>query len=163
MKKFTYFLGLLILFGFKHPFYLSVTELKYNNRQMVFEGSVKLFSNDLETALQKLNGKKVDVINSKNTSEINSLLSEYLHKRLVIKSESNLIEYKLIGYEREQEAIWVYFESKKCVKPKYLTIENGLLYDFIKDQMNIIHVEIGDRKSSLKATNPEKIFKFDFN
>ncbi len=162
MKKVICFFCLLILFGFKHPFYLSVTELKYNHKQMVMEGSVKLFTNDLETALQKLSGKKVDLINSKNTAEIAGLLSDYILKRLIIKVEGKIVKYKYLGYEREQEATWIYFESQKCNKPKQIILENSLLYDFIKEQMNIVHTEVDGQKRSLKVTNPEKVLKFDF-
>jgi hypothetical protein len=68
----------------------------------------------------------------------------------------------LIGFENEAEAIWMYIEFEKSLTPKKIEIENTLLYEHLKDQMNIVHIEVNNSKKSLKITNPEKNLKFDF-
>ena len=64
-------------------------------------------------------------------------------------------------YEKEDEVIWTYMEIEKCEKPKQFIIENSLLYDFIKEQINLVQIEVGDYKKSLKVGNPEKELKFE--
>jgi hypothetical protein len=41
-------------------------------------------------------------------------------------------------------------------------IENSLLYDFLKEQMNIVHLESGGKTQSMKVTNPETRISFRF-
>jgi len=153
---------IIFLCSFKHPFYLGVTDLKFNAKEKALQGSVKLFTNDLEAALKKIHNKTIDLINVKNKEEINKILSDYLNKHLSLKVNSKPCAFKLIGFEREEEAIWMYIEFEKSEIPKKIDLENTLLYDHLKDQMNITHIEVNNSKKSLKLNNPEKTLHFDF-
>jgi len=158
-------LFLLIVFfvcAFKHPFYLSVCDLKYNAREQALQGSVKLFTNDLEEALKKLENKPIDLIHPKDTLATKKILFSYLQKRLNFKINGKPLNYTILGFEQEQEAIWIYVEIPKCPVPKRVEIENSLLYDFISGQSNIVHLEVGSRQKSLKLDCPEKILNFEF-
>lgn len=161
MKKIFLFL-LFFAFAFKHPFYLSVTDLKYNAKERALQGSVKLFTNDLEDALRKLENKPIDLINPKDTVAINKILFNYLQKHLNFKINGKPQTYTLLGFEHEQEAVWIYIEIAKCPLPKKVEIENSLLYDFISSQSNIVHVEVNGERKSLKADNPDKKLVFEF-
>jgi len=155
MKNFLLITTLLFLFAFKHPLYLGVTELKYNAKEKALQGSVKLFTNDLEDALKRIHGETVDLINIKDTLKTKKLLNDYLKKRLSFAVNGFPKKYEFLGFENEQEATWLYIELRNCPLPKKLTIENKLLYDFIKEQVNIIHLEVGVQKKSIKLANPE--------
>ncbi|PBQ34187.1 hypothetical protein CNR22_21245 [Sphingobacteriaceae bacterium] len=163
MKKIICFSALLILFfSFSHPFYLSVTDLKYNRAEKALQGSVKVFINDLEGALKKAHGQTIDLINPRDTLKIQKLLEDYLKKHLLLKINGQLKSFNLLGFENEQEAIWLYIELKNCSFPKKIEIENTVLYDHIKDQTNIMHLEVQGQKKSLKVSNPEKLSVFEF-
>ena len=162
MKKILLFGVIFFLFSFKHPLYLGVTDLKYSGKEKALQGSVKLFTNDLEDALKKIHKQTIDLINPKDTAKTQKILEEYLRKRLSIKVNNEIKNYAFIGFEHEQEAIWMYIEIKNCPAPKKTDVENTLLYDYIKDQMNIIHFEVNGEKKSLKLNYPEKIASFEF-
>lgn len=145
----------------KHPFYIGVTDIKYNSQTQNFHVSVKLFTNDLEGALRKTSGKPIDILNPKNKPEVDSVLAHYIRKHLSINAGTP-VSLNYIGYEREEEAIWTYFESPKITAPKTLKIHNTLLYDVIQAQTNIIHVEINGIKKSSKVSNPESNTELSF-
>jgi len=145
-----------------HPFYLSVCDLKYNPDSKKLEGSLKMFSNDLEDALRRLEKKPVDLLHSKNRNETLLMLGAYLKTRLIVQEKATVIPYNLLGYEIEEESIWVYFESSPCPAPKTLQVENSVLYDFLKEQINIVNLEIGAQKKSWKLNCPEKTYVFKF-
>jgi len=155
---------LIIFFGcsFYHPFYLSVTDLKYNAKEKALQGSVKMFVNDLEAALKKLNNKNTDLINVKDTVEVVSRLNAYLQAHLQLKLNGKGRSFKTLGFEREEEALWVFIEYKGCELPKTLEVDNSILYDFIDEQTNIVHVEVGDQKKSWKVSKPDKHLLFSF-
>jgi len=162
MKKILMLSVLVFLFSFKHPLYIGVTDLNYSVKEKALQGSVKLFTNDLEAALKKMNKQSIDLINPKDTMSTKKILEEYLRRHLSIKVNNEVKKYEFIGFEHEEEAIWMYIEIKNCPVPKKISIENKLLYDYIKDQMNIIHLEVNGEKKSLKLNNPEKLAVFEF-
>ena len=147
-----------------HPFHLSVSDLKYNAKGKSIEASVKININDFELALQKLYDKKVDLINShgKEKEEINKLILEYLQKRFQLKCNGMEMKFDLLGYEREEEGVWIYLEFKNAQLPKTIEIENSILYDYINTQENLVHFELNGKKKSLKVAYPEKNVHFEF-
>ncbi len=158
-----FFLSLVILLtGFKHPYYLSVTDLKYNPTEKRVQGSVKIFTNDLENALKKSLKYPVDLINLKDTSKTKKLLQDYLYKHLLFTVNNQKLNYHLLGFEREQENVFIYIESEKSPLPKSVLISNSLLYDAIKEQSNIVHFEVKGQKKSSKVSFPVKELKFEF-
>ncbi len=151
---------LFLFTGKSHPFYLSVTDMKYNESNKSMEIACKMFTNDLEGALKKTTGKKVDIINSKDKKEVEKILFDYITKRLSINLNGKTMTLKYIGYEKEEDVIWTYMEIESCEKPKQITITTSLLYDFIKDQINLVSFEMAGNKQSSKVSNPDKEIKF---
>jgi hypothetical protein len=159
------FFRILIAFTFlfapgAHPFYLSVTDMKYNGKNKTIEVACKLFTNDLETALKKLNNQSVDLIHPKDKKETEKILFGYISKRLSITLNGKNRNLKFIGYEKEDDVIWAFMEIEKCELPKQIVISNSLLYDFLKEQSNIVHFEVNGNKQSSRVVNPEKEIKF---
>ena len=160
------FFGLLLIstFGFttkKHPFYLSVVDIKHDAKQQTLNVSVKLFINDIENALKKTSTKSIDLLNPKNKAEMETELMNYIKKRLSLSVNEKAVTLNFIGYEKEEDAIWAYFEVKKVPQPKTIKVDTKLLFDFLPQQANIVHTEINGVKKSSKVTNPES--KIDFN
>ncbi|MDP3557814.1 MAG: hypothetical protein Q8T03_10600 [Bacteroidota bacterium] len=162
MRKVLVFIIIILLASFKHPFYLGVVDLKYNAKEKMMQGSVKLFTNDFEAALKKKYKKPIDLINTKDNDATAKILFDYLIAQLKFKVNNKSLSFKLIGFEHEADAIWMYIEFDKVDVPKNIEVDNTLLYDYLKDQMNIVHIEVNGAKKSLKVVNPEKTLKFDF-
>ncbi|MBK9283371.1 MAG: hypothetical protein IPM51_03540 [Sphingobacteriaceae bacterium] len=156
----------LIFFAFVfvnfHPFYLSVCEFKYKADKKTLEVSVKQFTNDLEEVLAKKNKTKVDLINGKDTALLNGYLREYILANLKLNVNGKDKVFKYLGYEREEEAVWAYLEVSSCEKPTEVRIENSLLYELIKTQINIVHFELDDKRLSKKVENPDRVILFSF-
>jgi len=162
MRKLLFVAAIFFLVSFKHPFYLSVTDLKYNPKDKAIQGSVKIFVNDLEGALKKINNKTIDLVNIKDSSQTKIMLKNYLSSRLILKVNGKVKIFELVGFEREEEAIWLYLEFKKCDVPKKVEVLNSILFESIAEQTNIVQVEVNNTKKSFKATNPDKDFVFGF-
>jgi hypothetical protein len=163
MKNALIFFSLLLCFSFKHPFYLSVTDLKYSSlSNSTLQGTVRLTLNDLEEALSKNTKQTVDLITIKDSAQTKKLLQAYLKSHLKIKLDNSFVEYVFLGFEKEQDAIWLYLEVSKCNKPKKVSIENALLYDYIHEQTNIVHFDLNGRIKSSKVKYPDKFVDFDF-
>lgn len=145
---------------FMHPYYLSVTELKHNAAEKSMAVSCKMFTNDLEDAIKKSSGKAVDLLNPKDKKEVDKGLADYIRKRLSITLDGKICNLKYIGYEKEEDCIWTYLEIDKIEKPKNVKIQNTLLYDYLSEQINIVHVEVGNYKESRKVSRPDSKMEF---
>jgi hypothetical protein len=145
-----------------HPFYMGITDFKYNKKQNVLEGSVKLFTNDFESALKKNNAKSVDLINGKQKDSLNKWVKSYLAKNLLLKINGKAVQPEFLGFETEKDATYCYIELVNCGEIKQFNLQNSLLYDFTKSQMNIVHVEVNGQSKSAKLLNPEKNIDFKF-
>jgi len=141
---------------------VSVTDVKYNEQERTVQISCRTFTDNIEDALRKIYKKQVDVLHPKDKKEIENLLADYISKHIKIKVNSKLHVVNFIGYEKEEEAIWTYVEIKNVELPKLVSIENILLYDYIPQQINMVHMEVKGKKQSSKVTNPEKELVFNF-
>lgn len=141
---------------------MSVTDLTYVTSQHRFGGTIKVFTNDLEDAIKRLVSKKVDLIHPENKEEVLKILKSYFEERLKFKISDTALTYNLLDFESEEGSLWLYIESEKCPKPKTMKIENGILYDFIGEQINIVTIELDGQKKSWKVNNPEKNILFEF-
>lgn len=134
--------------------------MKYNEQHKSVEIACKMFTNDLEDALKRTTKKSIDLIHSKNKKETEKVIFDYINKRLSIIVNGKTRVLKYIGYEQEDDVIWTYMEIEKCELPKQVTVENSLLYDFLKEQINLVSFELKGNKKSSKVTNPDKEIKF---
>jgi hypothetical protein len=145
-----------------HPFYLGITHLKQNTKTQSIEASFKLFVNDLEETLRKLNSKPIDLINGTNKVELNKLLESYLNTHFKLKLNSKDIKFAYIGFEIEKDIVWIFVEYKQVKSIKTVEIENTLLYDHFKQQTNIIRLEANGSEQNNKLNYPDKSTKFSF-
>jgi hypothetical protein len=138
-----------------HPFYVSVTEINHNAKEKTLEISCKLFTNDLETVLEKLAHVKVDLSQTKDRSAADRLIGEYVLKHLQIKVDGKAAPLHMIGSEQEAEATWGYFQADNIPAVKHVDISNSLLYDGFEQEINIMHVTVGGVRKSTKVSAPD--------
>lgn len=146
----------------KHPYYISLVDVKYNTNEKSLQISTRMFTNDLEDALRKTSKTNIDILNPKVKSQADSILFNYIKQRLNFTINSKKQKLSFIGYESEDESIWAYLEIKKAPLPKKLSVETKLLYDFLSNETNIVHAEINGVKKSSKVTNPNSKVEFIF-
>lgn len=152
-----------LMFSSFHPFYVSTTEINFNSKSKSVEITCRMFTDNLEDALEKTYNKQVDLLHPKDKREVELLLLQYIQSNLKIKINGELKSFDIIGYEKEEDAIWTYLEIKEEIKPKTLEIENTLLYKYYSQQINMMHVMVnGENRQSSKITNPDKQISFTF-
>ena len=126
------------------------------------EISVKLFIDDLEKTLHNIHKMSIDLVHPKDSACSEKLVEDYITNHLSIIVDGKLHPLHFIGYEKEEDAIWSYFETDAIMKPKLISITNTLLYQYMEDQVNIMHVSVGAEKKSYKLNNPESKAEFRF-
>lgn len=142
----------LLIWGWKvifHPFYISLTEIRYKADQKSLEIEQKIFWDDLEVALSKYYGQKVNFLQAADKAELDRMIREYLlaHNQININGQVVVLEY--LGYEIEEDAAWFYLEAKKVPPPRTVGIKSTLLFEHFEGQQNIINFYLDKKPKSL--------------
>jgi hypothetical protein len=155
----------LICFGLlnlQHPYFISVTEIEYVNQDKEIGISCKIFTDDFEMALRETFKTKVDLIHPADKKETGKLISNYISSHLQIKADGKAVSPVLIGFEQEEEATWCYFSVANINSVKKIEINNSILYDFKKEQVNMMHVTVNGNRKSSRVINPDTRSVFEF-
>lgn len=146
-----------IMMAFDHPFYLGVTEIQYHPVDKKMEINVRLFTDDLETSLQKTAKLKVNLTAPSNQQTMDSLVNVYVQQHLKLKADRIHLTLAYQGYELNEEACWIYFDAKCPEIPRQLELTNSLLYERISEQSHIIHLRFPSWKNSYKLDYPDSV------
>ncbi|MDA0314140.1 MAG: hypothetical protein O2829_04840 [Bacteroidetes bacterium] len=131
--------------SFAHPFYISLTELRYNPTSKKMEVAQKIFWDDLEVALSKKAGSKVDFLNPKDKAKLETQVKPYLLGHTQVWVNGKLVPLTYVGYEVEEDAAWFYLESTATPIPKTVEVQNTLLIQEFDGQQNIVHVYVNSK------------------
>jgi hypothetical protein len=139
-----------------HPFFVSVVEVEHNAKEQILEISCKIFTDDFEKTLRLNNpGTYVDLINPKDKAAMNRLITAYIQKHLSVQPDGKVLPMEFIGFEKNEEAIYSYWQINQVPVVKKIAFTNSLLYDYKKEQINIIHAIVGGVRKTTKLSHPE--------
>jgi hypothetical protein len=142
-----------------HPFYLSVTEIKLHKANKQVAVSCRLFTDDLQDALYKLYRVKGNL--SQKDTALNKYLEKYVNEHLQLNLDGQLLHLRCLGYEKEEEATWCYFEANAKSANDKMLVNNTLLFDFIEEQSNLIHFYNKQKRQSFKLVKPNSEALFE--
>ena len=148
--------------GLAHPIFVSVTEIEHNEKNSSLEISCKIFTDDFETTLRKQYNTKVDLLDARYKSSMNTLVNSYIQKHLLVFADGKPASLQFLGYEQQEEGIVSYYEVKNITSVKKIELINNILYEEKPQQMGIIHVTVKGERKSTKLNNPEEKASFVF-
>ncbi|RYE28662.1 MAG: hypothetical protein EOP42_16295 [Sphingobacteriaceae bacterium] len=121
-----------------------------------------MFSDDLEKALEKQYHTELDIIKPKDKALANKLIQDYVKKHLLISINGKALNLSYVGYEIQEDGAWSYFEVKGVDQPKKVTVHDDLLYELHPEQINMMHVTVGQERKSTKVDYPDANASFVF-
>ncbi|MCK5538416.1 MAG: hypothetical protein KAI79_16435, partial [Bacteroidales bacterium] len=138
MLKFYIFIMVGLWFP-QHKFYLSLTEIRYSEQENALQIAVKLFTDDLENAINNEFTKNIKLSNTTNSELQNKAIEEYLQGHFKVKVNGKTGQLHYLGSETELEATWCYIEIENIKKLKQLSVENDIFLELFEEQSNIIN------------------------
>lgn len=124
-----------------HKFYMSITDIKYNEQANSLEITIKFFTDDLEKALEKESKQRIYLGTEKEIDQINPILKTYLQERFIIKKNEQNLSLIYIGKESESDYTWAYLELKDYNPQEKIWIQNTVLIDLFPEQVNRINFQ----------------------
>jgi hypothetical protein len=163
MMIFCLVLSTVLFASFKlHPYFLSVTEIEYQPQEKTIQIASKIFTDDFEDALRKEFNVKIEILSASEKKKNEALINMYFQKHLKLFVNGKQLQFELVGFEKQEEAIWTYLEVKNVSGFKSITVFNDLLYQYRQDQINIIHCKYNNDRKSYRLTYPDKEVSFSF-
>ena len=148
--------------GARHPIFMSVTEIEHNAKDKTLEISCKIFTDDFEKTLRQTYKGTVDLINPKDKAAMNKLVSDYVQSHLSITADGKKVALQFIGYEQQEEGILSYYQVDNIPSVRKIDVTDNILYEYKKEQIEIIHVMVNGNRKSTRLNNPEDKCSFEF-
>lgn len=137
-----------------HAFFVTISEIEYNANAKSLEISIKIFTDDLEKALNNRFGGKANLNTNQETAQTNSNLKSYLSEHFGIAVNGIAQSCQFVGKEKEDDATWCYLEVTNVSNVASITVKNAILTELYESQNNIVHVKVrGTSKSMMLKRN----------
>ncbi len=129
-----------------HKFYLSLTQINYVETQKSLQIVTRIFTDDLELALNERAQTDTLELNTKRTPKnIDKQFDDYLRQKLQFKVNNTLREFDYIGSEYSDGMVLFYLEIPSIDSLQQLEVRNKILIHSISEQENIVKTKIYDR------------------
>ena len=151
MKKKFFILLLLPLLAFSaaHKFYVSATDIKYNEEQQALQIISHVFTDDLENLLRTRYSKELFLTKEKEHPSADQYVERYFQDKLRISVNGEQRKLNYLGKEYDKDQLLVYIEIENVEPIKTIGVENAVLTDLFPDQKNVIKVNYGGKIKSL--------------
>lgn len=133
-----------------HKFYVSNTIIEYSAQNQTYGITVKMFTDDLETAI---GGESIHLGEENEVINAGALLETYVngHFKLTFNDQEQMLVY--LGKEVENDLTICYFEMLQSTDFHTLKIDNSLLLELFPDQKNIVSLAVGGKSQTLIMTD----------
>jgi hypothetical protein len=145
-----------------HPVHISSTQIDLSGNARSLEVSVRIFTDDLEEALFAASNRRVR-FGTTPPAAMDSVLGVYLASRLKFMPDGRTANARLLGHEREADAVLAFIEVPVTRAPARLEIENTILLELFSDQSNIVHATVGTKKRNALLRRGEERASLNFN
>jgi hypothetical protein len=165
-----YFLGFFCsLFGLApvHNFYVSTTSVRYVPNENSFQITTQVFLDDFESALRLNGNENISLTPDGSQVKIDSLIEDYFRKNIIFNAKGEKMNFDFLGKVYKMDVLVAYMELKIDTIVSPLSIKNTILFDYLSDQKNIIHLKLASKRKSFLAVSSKSIFEipkdfFDF-
>ena len=159
----TVFVQVFLVFASFHPIHVSVTEIEYDEKEKELEIMMRIFIDDLETAIRRQrNASDLDILHPPSNLSTKKLIDNYLaeHFKILLDGKPQTIQY--LGQEEEGEAMVCYILVSNVRKWREIEITNSILTEIFDDQSNIVHVTVNGKVKSMRLVSKNIKGTFSF-
>ena len=140
-----------------HKFYVSVTDVEYNESQKSLQIISHVFIDDLEKLLKERYREDLFLLKKGEHPEADDFVKKYFQEKMRISINGKEKTLKYLGKEYDNDELLVYIEVENVEPFSDIEVENTLLTDIFPQQKNIVKVENkGEIKSLLLMRDKSK-------
>ncbi|MDT7541447.1 MAG: hypothetical protein QOE33_1351 [Acidobacteriota bacterium] len=131
-----------------HKFHTSFTEADYNAETKSLEVTLRTFPDDLANVIRKREGQTVSLDDKKAFGE---RALAYLQDSFRLKNaKGEAVKLSWVGMDAGVDSAWLYFEAPLPEGIEGTRLSQQFLCDLYDDQLNLVNVKSGARKTELR-------------
>ncbi|MCD8404781.1 hypothetical protein LNI90_05715 [Tenacibaculum dicentrarchi] len=145
-----------------HKYYISLTEISYQEETKSVQMIMNVFIDDIETAINKDYNVDLQLTSNNELKNVDSLFVNYLTKNFKIKINKKQVTYNFIGKEYDGDIVYFYLETEHITSINTIEIENNMLIKYFPEQQNLIKASVKEERKSLflDKKNNKGLLKF---
>jgi hypothetical protein len=146
----------------EHKFYLSLTDIVYDQQKERLEITSDVFIDDFQNLLEKRYQRNFLLEKGDEFNYTKKFIKKYLADKFSIRLESNQKQVKYLGKQYRDDKLRFYLYVNNVKPFDQIQITNKILMDLFEDQKNMIHVNNGSITKSLllEKGRAEGLLKF---
>lgn len=145
----------LLAFTGAHKFYVSATDIEYNEENRSLQIISHVFIDDLEKLLKERYGQELFLLKKGEHPQADRFIERYLRDKLKIKVNGKEVELNYLGKEYDNDELLLYIEGPNVASIQNIFVENAVLTDIFPEQKNVIKVEYKGVIKSLLLTRSD--------
>lgn len=147
-----------------HPYFVSIYQITHNKEEHTLQITAKLFTSDLEKALQEHGAPDLHLGSDEEYPGADSLINVYLKRNFHLRVDGEPVQLRFLGKEVGLDQVtWCYLEVDNIEGLNKVFVRNTALFEVDPSQTNMIHVEQGDvvKNMLLRKPHPEDEVSFE--
>jgi len=145
----------------RHPLYIAVAQIDYNNSDKFATLLCKTFSDDLGLALEKRYSRKQNIGTADNAT-ILSETADYINSHLQVSINGKVAKITFVKLTREENTVSVNFKIENITDIKRVEVTDTIFYELYDKQIHIVYITVNGNRKSNRITNPQSKVAFDF-
>ena len=156
-KTLLLFIALLPLLAFTaaHKFYVSATDIEYNEENGSLQIISHVFIDDLEKLLKERYHPDLYLLKKGEHPKADAFIERYFRDKMNIRVNGKDVELNYLGKEYDNDELLIYIEVSDVDPLKTIYVKNAVLTDLFPEQKNVIKVEYKGTIKSLLLTRSE--------
>lgn len=125
-----------------HKFYVTNNIVEYNSRTQIYEMTCKIFTDDLETAIQGQSPQPIRIGTTDEYIKTDMLIHDYLNKHFKIRINDSPVQFKYVGKKVSPDLTEVFMEFTYADAANSISVEHNGWFEFFPDHKNIIDIRM---------------------
>ena len=119
-----------------HRFHTGITELAFNPRTGSTEIVHTYMAHDIEALLMNTYGRQFDLLDPDDQA----VLRKYVEAQFALKgADGTRLPVRWVGMSADSQSVVIYQELENAPLAKTVTVRQGVLIDFLPDQLNTVN------------------------
>ena len=132
-----------------HRFHMGITEVAYNERTRSTEIVHTYMAHDVEALLMNMYGRQFDL----GDPDDQAVLRKYVEGRFWLTGQDKArLPVRWVGMTADSQSVIIYQELENAPLSKTAAIHQGVLMDFLPDQVNTVNLNEAGTVRSLTFT-----------
>ena len=126
--------------GLNHAIYIGLIDIEIETQEINM--SVKVFSDDLEDAIQLDNGERVKIVGQTDFSDLLTIIETYIIRKSKVYLDDVAQKFHIASCENQGDTTWIFLSGEINSSYETVRVDNQLFFEIFDTQTNVVKIAI---------------------